>query len=229
VACYHADVRIGALALFALGGCQLVIGLEDPTRGHDASPHDGRPPHDGAVSIDAAEPPVDAPMGMCFDGGSARPIVSPVSGELVINEFMPDPALVSDGNGEWVELRTTAAVDLNGVRLTDGATTLEIDDASCLRFAAGELVLIAADGNPAVNGGLPTVDAILTFALPSDGMMQLRDPMDQLFQTVTWAGAPSGTSMIVSDPNVCGAPAGTASYNGTDVGTPRAANSPATC
>jgi hypothetical protein len=47
---------------------------------------------------------------------------------------------------------------------------------------------------------------------------------------VSWASSTAGRSiMIDSGGTQCTAPAGVASYNGTDVGTPRAANSPPEC
>jgi hypothetical protein len=232
-ACYHAIVRLGGLAFVALGGCQLVLGLDDPRRPPpDASPHDAPPgDHDGMPTpIDASGPPLDAPMGMCFDGDSARPIVAPMAGELVLDELMPDPELASNVHGQWIELRATASVDLNGIRFADGGSgSFSIDEADCLRFDAGDFVLIASSDDIAENGDLPTVDAILGFELPVDGTIVIHDPMDTVLQTTNWFGAVSGTSFIIDTPNLCPAPAGTTSYNGTDIGTPRAANVPATC
>ena len=52
----------------------------------------------------------------CTDGGTARDIVAPQPGDLVIDEVMPNPDKVSDSNGEWFEVAVEKDVDLNGLR-----------------------------------------------------------------------------------------------------------------
>jgi hypothetical protein len=56
---------------------------------------------------------------MCFDPDlmAMRPIVAPVPGDLVINEFLADPTIVTDANGEWFELTVINPVDLNDLKI----------------------------------------------------------------------------------------------------------------
>lgn len=48
----------------------------------------------------------------------------PTAGQVVITEIMPDPATISDTNGEWFELRNTSAgpVELRGCEFGDNLT-----------------------------------------------------------------------------------------------------------
>ena len=63
--------------------------------------------------------------GSCLDpaSGTPRPLVPPAAGQVFFTEVMADPRAVADARGEWLELFSTAEVDLNGAVLTvDGAT-----------------------------------------------------------------------------------------------------------
>ncbi|MEM9493876.1 MAG: hypothetical protein AAGC55_32310, partial [Myxococcota bacterium] len=76
--------------------------------------------------------------GLCDEDGTPRAIVSPTAEQVTITEYMPDPNVVSDSNGEWFEVRFDAAVDLNGLQLgrEPGSVSETIDSAECLRVAA---------------------------------------------------------------------------------------------
>ncbi|MCH9688768.1 MAG: lamin tail domain-containing protein, partial [Deltaproteobacteria bacterium] len=108
--------------------------------------------------------------GMCMDGGRLRAIVPPAPGELVINEWMANPDVVTDANGEWFEVYVDADVDLNGLelsRISGGNFQLEttLTSADCLSFTAGSHVLFARESDTMVNGGLPAVDFVVSFGL----------------------------------------------------------------
>lgn len=230
-------MRSGVLAVVVLGsGCQLVLGLDDPRPPGvvpDADPNapDADLGWDADPTAPDAEPAPDAvPAGMCLDNGVPRDIDPPEGGELWVRELMPDPASVSDANGEWVELRATGSFDLVGAYLTDTTTTIAFDGGGdCLALVAEDYRLLARSTDAGVNGGLPTVDFVLPFGLPNTGgRLELHHPDGTLLHFVDYAGGTAGTSLIIDDPNVCSAPAGTPSYNGTDIGTPRADNN-ATC
>lgn len=171
--------------------------------------------------------------GMCLDGATMRPIVKPTAGQLVINEWMPDPNAVTDTNGEWFELRATADVDLNGLQVgttTLGATPAVPPSGPCLRVTTGGFALLARNATAATNGGLTTVDATTTANLVnSGGMLQIGIDGAQLHM-VTWATSMAGRSiMIDSDGTQCNAPAGVPTYGAGDTGTPRAINTPPEC
>lgn len=133
----------------------------------------------------------------CLDGGAARPIVSPVLGEIVISEFMANPAVVADASGEWIELRALANFDLNGLELgklfVDGPL-LTLDAADCLAVVAGDAILLARDSDPLVNGGLPTPDFEFGFSVnnTSSGLYIGIDGV--LLDEITYASVADGAS-----------------------------------
>jgi hypothetical protein len=91
--------------------------------------------------------------------GGSGPVRSPLAGELVITEIMPNPDDVTDETGEWFEVKnvTTDHLSLDGCRLKD----LDIDEhviaATNVVVAPGQVALFAKNADPSVNGGLPTV------------------------------------------------------------------------
>lgn len=139
--------------------------------------------------------------GMCLDGGVPRAIVSPVAGDLVITEWMANPDVVTDANGEWFEIYVGADVDLNGLQLsraTDVAgpfmlgTTLSSPD--CLAVPAGTYVVLARNLDPLVNGGLPVADFAFSFGL-NNGNAGLAVGIDDVhLDEVTWATSSAGTA-----------------------------------
>jgi len=184
----------------------------------------------GAANRDCGGGPI---TGMCLDGAVMRPIVTPTTGQLLINEWMPDPSLVADAQGEWFELAATADVDLNGLQV--GAATLNLTSVipasgACVRIATGGFALIAKNATATANGMLPAVDAVTTTNLNnSNGTLQIGFAGVQL-QAVTWiASSPGKSIMIDSDGTQCNAPTGLPLYNVMDTGTPRAINTPPEC
>jgi hypothetical protein len=180
----------------------------------------------GAANQDC---PLVVPPGSCFDPIAmvVRPIVVPVAGDLELTEWMPNPSLVLDGNGEWLELRAVNPVDLNGLQLGDDllAATPVIATTDCVPITAGAYLVFAQTTDPATNGMLPVVAA----AFPSGvdlvngaGTVQL-GVGGVAIATRTWTASAAGVSIQTdADGTQCDAPTGTATYNGTDVGTPGA-------
>lgn len=183
--------------------------------------------------------------GMCLDTGTGqlRPIVKPTAGQLVINEWMPDPTHVGDTTGEWFELRATADVDLNGLQggtTTLGTTPLVPAGGNCVRLATGGFALFAR--TMGVNG-LPDGTALAgTFGFGlTNGASSFQIGIDGgNLATATWASTSvAGSSwMLDSDGTQCTAnlttPMAIAAYDngaaaGTDRGTPGATNSPPEC
>jgi hypothetical protein len=107
--------------------------------------------------------------GQCNDGGVIRDIVPPVAGQLVISELLPNAAGVgTDPTQEWFELANTgsASFDLNELGFEGGTQTISVLHlADCKPVAPGGFALFAHSTDPAVNGGLPAVDATFTFPL----------------------------------------------------------------
>jgi hypothetical protein len=109
--------------------------------------------------------------GSCNDNGTLRDIVSPGPGQVKITEYMADPNGVDDTNAEWFEVRFDAEVDLNELELGSqpGAVNATIEAVECLRVPAGAYAVFARKADPAVNGGLPPVAGVFSFALGNSG------------------------------------------------------------
>jgi len=81
------------------------------------------------------------------------------SGQVVITEFLKDPAFVADTKGEWIEVWNTLAcrVNLDGWTLSDDAGnshTLNANGTTQLIMEPGERFVLAINGDPAQNGGI---------------------------------------------------------------------------
>ena len=166
----------------------------------------------------------------CLENGTPRTIVSPTPGQLVISEYMANPAAVADASGEWFELRATTAVDLNGLEIGraepatgPGAVLGTVTSADCLGVTAGNQVLFARQTSAAVNGGLPSVDQTFNFDVVNSDDGLFISVGGSLVDQVTYSSTASGASSQrePSGSNFCVA---TASYGDGDLGTPRAAN-----
>ncbi|HEY0036275.1 MAG TPA: lamin tail domain-containing protein, partial [Longimicrobium sp.] len=160
--------------------------------------------------------------------------VSTHASTIVINELMVDPSAVADTDGEWIEVhnRGTAAVNLQGWVIAsnnDSPQTI----ASSVSVPAGGYVVLARNGNAALNGGV-TEDyaySTLTLANTSD-WVALRDNLGASVDSVTWATAmPAGSTRGVSDPSADNLDAkgsnwhtATSTFGSGDKGTPGARN-----
>ena len=178
-------------------------------------------------------------VGACSDGGVMRATVTPMPGDLVITEVMPNPAAVSDTTAEWFEVKALADIDLNGVgldRAGDSSNPVTIDDPECLHVAAGSYVVFAKSDDSTMNGMLPPVAAKFSFSLV-DGTTAAPGDVQILaggnvIDAITWVGSTSGKAHSLdpaaTDPasndeptNFCDA---TTAYGAGDLGTPGAAN-----
>jgi hypothetical protein len=175
--------------------------------------------------------------GMCLDGGVPRAIAYPTAGDLVINEWMPNPDAVGDTAGEWFELYVGANVDLNELELSGysgGAFVLSgmLTAADCLTVPAGSYLLFARNADPALNGGLPAVDFGFTFNLVNSSGGLAVGLAGVHLDEVQWASSATGAATSL-DPsaqtpagndvvgNLCSA---VDPYGLGDLGTPGAPN-----
>ncbi|MCR9161045.1 MAG: lamin tail domain-containing protein [Nannocystaceae bacterium] len=182
----------------------------------------------------------------CNDAGTARAVDPPGPGDIVITEYMADPrgpldedgkATVSDDNGEWIEIYVDADVDLNGLALSklgDEDDPYIIGSVDCIPATRGSYYVFARSSNPAVNGGLPTVDFEFDFSLTnaSDNGTGLSVSWGgEILDSVTWTSSPTGAASQL-DPMFLGADRNDESafceaefpYGGGDLGTPGEAN-----
>jgi hypothetical protein len=183
------------------------------------------------------------PPGMCLDQGATRPIVKPSPGQLVITEYIPNPA-GEDAKLEWFEITNTGATafDVNDLGLDRAGDTRAPDvvkSIDCRSVAAGGFAVFAHGADPAVNGMLPPVAGTFGFALVSGstttpGDLQVLDGATVL-DRVTWTHAPTSAASQLDpafttatgndDPTrFCAATAGYGDL--TNKGTPGAANAP---
>ena len=167
-------------------------------------------------------PPVLGP-GMCFDEGTPRDIVSPGAGDATITEWMANPSAVGNREGEWVEVRFDAAVDLNGLVLSDlTSSTTTVAGEDCLRIRAGTHVVFARNANPEENGGIEGVDAELSLSLNNSDETITLSIDGQVLDSVTYARSKAGVATQVdATGNVCDA---VRTYGDGDFGTPGSAN-----
>jgi hypothetical protein len=94
-----------------------------------------------------------APLLRVVDEGGGGPPVAHQPGDVVISEYLQNPAAVADAAGEWIELRntTSAPIDLLGFRVRDQGTDQFV--LPSLVVPAYGHVTLAAFGDPAQNGG----------------------------------------------------------------------------
>lgn len=174
-------------------------------------------------------------VGECDDEGTARGVMPPVAGDVVITEVMASPTKVPDASGEWFELTALADVDLNGVGLDrggDAATPEVIDTTTCFHVRAGGHVVFARSDDSATNGMLPRVDGTFSFALVSGTASAPGDLKvvlgTEVLDEIRWTSSPNGASISLDptrtdtiandDPsNSC---AGVRGYGLGDLGTP---------
>jgi hypothetical protein len=100
----------------------------------------------------------------CDDGGTVRDVATPVQGQLIISEYMPDPEGADSGK-EWLELAVPTdaggAIALNGVKVEIvGKTSFTFNDTNCLSLSPGEFFVVGGTDVATDNGGLPRVDYV---------------------------------------------------------------------
>lgn len=148
--------------------------------------------------------------GECFDEATMknRALVVPQPGDLVITEFLANPS-GTETDKEWVEVWVENAVDLNGLKVLGTADPVQPDiDAAvstcggptCRPAAAGSYVLLARKSDPALNGGLPTVDCTLPVSLSNspDGVALAHGPTK--LHGVGWVSAQDEDLATMLDP-----------------------------
>jgi hypothetical protein len=120
--------------------------------------------------------------GQCLDSnGTARAIVKPSPGDLVVTEFMPDPIAVDDTMAEWVEVLVRADVDLNGLQLADSQPAWQtvVSTTACRRATAGTRLLFArAPSLGLLDGGSVAAAGTFTFSLNNTGGDTVRVGID---------------------------------------------------
>ena len=159
-------------------------------------------------------------------------VVHEQSGTVIFNELMSNPAVLSDGEGEWLELQNTAdsAVNLQGCSIERDTTGYVIEGP--LSVEPGAVATVASGDSP---GFLPDY-VVPTLSLPNTGTYALKlvcagQVLDALsIDPTALPGGPGIAASLSSDrsnalandapANWCAA---SNPYNG-DLGTPGTAN-----
>ena len=167
------------------------------------------------------------------------PAGTPVFGVVVISEIMADPSSVRDRAGEWFEVHNpdeNLAVNLRGWTIRDGGGG-QHRIASDLAVPAGGYVVLARNGDPAANGGIPAAYQYSEIALTNDeDSIELEDgngrvverfeyDSDLVFPGASTSLSPDHLDAGANDDpdNWCRA---TSTMPNGDFGTPGAANDP---
>ena len=164
--------------------------------------------------------------------------VSPLAGQIVINEFMADPGAVTDANGEWIEIfnRGTSAVNLQNFRLTSANDAVHTISSS-VNVPAGGYVVLARNASSATNGGVTVAysyGTAITLANAGD-WIALRDATGASVDSVSYTSTTPGVAWGVKDASLDNTTVSTANwslqtsvYGAGDKGTPGAVNNGAT-
>jgi hypothetical protein len=157
----------------AIAGVAWQLDPTDPTRFCRATVHfaaDGGGDVGTPAARNTACPP-SPDAGQCIDRvtSAVRAAVKPALGDLVITEFMSNPAAVSDTVGEYIEVRANASVDLNGLLLGIDSTTSLVNGQTCLAVSAGSYPVFGSNADSQVNGGLPPLAGRFSFSLANYG------------------------------------------------------------
>ena len=139
--------------------------------------------------------------GQCRDGDALRPVVAPAPGDLTITEVMPNPD-GDDGMKEWIELRASRAVDLHGLRVgrTAADAAWEVAGDACVHVDAGGYAVLARSADPAVNGGLPAIAAVVRLSLPNrDASVAIAAADGSALDLFAWTTVADGVSIERGD------------------------------
>lgn len=146
------------------------------------------------------------PAGMCTDGAANRAIVKPAAGQLVISEFLANPAPTpvvdgtTDATKEWFEIVNTGATafDLNELSVKNpGSTATVVTSSDCISIEPGAFALFARSNDPLKNAGLPVVDATFSFSLVDSGANAGIQVLDgaTLLDAIQWTSVTSGSAL----------------------------------
>jgi hypothetical protein len=162
-----------------------VVPTETPTE----VPVETPTPHDEPTS----EVPTDTPL---VTDTPLAPSPTPIPTTLFISEFLADPAAVDDNAGEWVELYNPGpeSINLRGWTLADLKRDRHLIDVD-LQIAPDAYVVLARNGDPAVNGGVIADYVYRNIALANkDDELLLISPEGVEVDRVVWG---PGTGLTI--------------------------------
>lgn len=99
------------------------------------------------------------------------PLPQPAAaGDVIVTEFMKDPAFVGDAAGEWIELyndHATQTIDVEGWTLHDNGVDMHVisNGGAGLSIAPGQFLVLGNNASFASNGGVNVAYAYTGFSL----------------------------------------------------------------
>lgn len=135
----------------------------------------------------------------CVDPATSmpRPVVRPANGDLVITEWMSDPGAVADAVGEYFEVLSKTAADLNGVTLRVGTTMTRISSNACVRVAANSYLVFGKNSDPMQNGNLPALTSTFGGSLTASSTITVLGIDGGTYDAITASGETAGASVQV--------------------------------
>ncbi len=131
--------------------------------------------------------------------------------QIVINEIMQNPSVVSDTKGEWFELynNDNVTVDINGWYIKDDGTDFhKIDNGGPLNIVPGGYLVLGINDTLAVNGGVHVDYVYNNFILGNSSdevVLVYSDSLTEVDRVNYDNGAtfpdPNGASMELKNPN----------------------------
>jgi len=120
-------------------------------------------------------------------------------GDIVINEFMADPASpIGDDAGEWIEIVNTtgSTINIDGWTLKDDDFDSHvIDNGGTLNVAPGDYVVLCRNSDPGSNGGVNCDYQYSGFQLANAGdEIVLKDPSGDEIARRNYSSSSSGKS-----------------------------------
>jgi hypothetical protein len=107
-------------------------------------------------ATDNGIPPLTTYDPVALDFYSYTVIQLPLEGDIIINEIMQNPSVVSDNNGEYMEFYNTTDhnIDINGWTVRDnGSDSFIVNNGGSLIISSYGYLVIGNDGNSGTNGG----------------------------------------------------------------------------
>jgi hypothetical protein len=191
---------------FVFASFVLALGCSSSDDGKDAGPDLGIPSDTSSLGD---TPEVLAAATGRITSALERTVCAPPAQQLIINEIMVDPDIVSDTYGEWVEIYnpTKTDVELAGWKLKD--TTTPTPQSHTIQPAGGSLI-VPADGyvvlcrnaDPALNRGVPCNYQYSSFTLTNtaDAVVLTQADGTVVDQVVYTGTVSTGASLALRNP-----------------------------
>lgn len=123
---------------------------------------------------------------------SAQPL------QIVITEFMANPAAVADASGEWLEIVNTTSlpIDINGWHIKDNGTNNHtINNGGPLMMNPGATFVLANNSDSTTNGGIMVDYTYSSFSLTNtNDEIILTDFAGAVIDSVVYTSSTSGKS-----------------------------------